>query len=177
MRSWTAEDAPAHFLAVEENRAHLQPWLPWAERSTKPEHSLQYIQLTQALAAKGEAIHLGIFYEGRVIGGAGLHDCNVSVRSASVGYWITKDFEGQGIMRRCLSRMLDFAFDSWNLQRLELRCAAGNVRSAALAQRLGFVQEGILRRAYSRQGVAEDLLVMGLLCEEWEAQRLGGNNL
>lgn len=169
MRSWTAEDAPAHFLAVEENRAHLRPWLPWAERSTKPEHSAQYIQLTQALAAKGEAIHLGIFYAGRVIGGAGLHDCDARVRSASVGYWIAKDFESRGIMRQCLSRLVDFAFDSWGLQRLELRCAKGNVRSAALAQRLGFVQEGMLRRAYSRQGAAEDLLVMGLLREEWKS--------
>lgn len=170
MRSWTAEDAAAHFLAVDENRAHLQPWLPWAGRTTKSEHSAQYIQLTQALAAKSEAIHLGIFYAGRVIGGAGLHDCNASVRSASIGYWIAKDFEGRGFMRRCLSRLLDFAFDSWGLQRLELRCAKGNARSAVLAQRLGFVQEGLLRRAYSRAGVAEDLVVMGLLREEWKGQ-------
>lgn len=167
MRSWTAEDAPAHFQAVEENRTHLQPWLPWAERSTKPEHSVQYIQLTQALATKSEAIHLGIFYVGRVIGGAGLHDCDARVRSASVGYWIAKDFEGRGMMRQCLSRLVDFAFNSWGLQRLELRCAKENVRSAALARRMGFTQEGVLRRAYCREGIAEDLLVMGLLKEEW----------
>ena len=167
MRSWTADDAAAHFQTVEENRAHLKPWLPWAERSTKPEHSAQYIQLTQALAMKGEAVHLGIFLQGRVIGGAGLHDCNPRVRSASVGYWIAKDLEGRGIMGRCLSRLLDFAFDSLGLQRLELRCAVGNVRSAALAERLGFAQEGVLRRAHSREGNLEDLLVMGLLREEW----------
>jgi ribosomal-protein-serine acetyltransferase len=172
LRSWTAEDAPALFHAVEENRAHLSPWLPWVDLTTKQEHSATYIQQTLAMAVRDEAVHLGIFHQQCVIGSAGIHDRDMRVGSATIGYWIAKDFEGHGVMRRTLSRVIDFAFDTWALQRLELRCAASNVRSAALAQRLGFVQEGVLRRAHSREGGLEDLLVMGLLREEWNQNRL-----
>ena len=170
LRSWTAEDAPALFRAVDKNRTHLQPWLSWVERTTKPEHSATFIQQTLAMAARGEAVHLGIFHQQHVIGAAGLHDCNAQVRSAAMGYWIAAGFEGQGIMQRCLSRLVDFAFDTWGLQRLELRCAGSNDRSRGIAHRLGFVEEGVLRRAHWREGTAEDLVVMGLLNEEWRSR-------
>jgi len=170
LRSWTAEDAAALFRAVEENRAHLQPWLPWVSRTERVDNIATFIQHSMAVATTGEAIYLGLFYQGRVIGGAGLHDCNPQVRSASVGYWIAKEFEGRGVIKRSLARLLDFAFDTLGLQRLELRCAASNERSAALARRLGFVEEGMLRRGHWRETGVEDLVVMGLLKEEWSSR-------
>lgn len=168
MRSWSPEDAPALFRAVDESREHIRLWLPWVDETTKPEHSATYIQHALAMAESKQAMHFGIFHQQRVIGAMSLYDFEARwKRSAAVGYWVAKAWEGRGVMQQCLSRLVDFAFDSCGLQRLEIRYAASNGRSAALVKRLGFVQEGVLRQACWREGRAEDLVVAGLLKDEW----------
>ncbi len=169
MRSWATDDAPALFRAVDESREHIRPWLPWVDETTRPEHSAAYIQHALAMAESRTALHFGIFHQQRVVGAMSLYDFEMRWRrSAAVGYWIAKNWEGRGVMQRCLSRLVDFGFDTCGLQRLEVRYAASNLRSASLVQRLGFVQEGVLRQACWREGKAEDLVVAGLLKKEFK---------
>lgn len=56
LRSFTAEDAPALFRAVDESRAHLRPWLRWVDATTKQEHIMQFIQRTLQQLNNQEAL-------------------------------------------------------------------------------------------------------------------------
>lgn len=69
------------------------------------------------------------------------------LRSATVGYWLGAPHRGHGIMTEALNTIIDFAFDSagLGLTRLHWDSAVGNVGSAIVARRTGFVFEGVSR--------------------------------
>jgi ribosomal-protein-serine acetyltransferase len=56
------------------------------------------------------------------------------------------------------------------MNRIEIRCSAENIRSAAIPKRFGFTQEGRLRQRELRQERLHDFLIFGLLRSEWESK-------
>jgi ribosomal-protein-serine acetyltransferase len=75
-------------------------------------------------------------------------------------------------MTRAVSTLIGHAFGAWGLHRVEIRSAVGNDRSRALCERLGLVQEGVLREAEAFTDRYHDLVVYSVLAHEW-AQRQG----
>lgn len=66
---------------------------------------------------------------------------------------------GQGFGRDALSTVLDLALDEWNLDRVQLRCEAGNARAVTLYEGLGLGHEATLRDATYTGGVYTDQLL------------------
>ena len=64
---------------------------------------------------------------------------------------------------------MEWVFDDLAFNRIEIRCSAENLRSAAIPQRFGFKLEGHLRQAEMRNGKLHDFLIYGLLASEWSA--------
>lgn len=171
LRSYHVEDARDLFHAVNESRAHLRPWLIWVDSTTKQEHSLQFIQMSLQQQHSQEALALGIFYNRKIIGGIGMHQWDHVLEKAQLGYWISKEYEGQGIINKCMERFIDFIFDKVGLNKLEIHFIPSNKRSAATAERLGFKVEGVLRDSYVVNGVFTDIIITGLLKKEWHDKR------
>ena len=86
---------------------------------------------------------------------------------AEVGYWVSADSQGKGIMTRTLSFVVKHLFDTLSIDRLVLRILEGNTRSHSLAARLNFVQEGTLREGALLYGKAHDVVAYSLLRSEW----------
>ena len=59
------------------------------------------------------------------------------------------------------------AYEEWHLNRIEIRVAVGNVRSAAIPERIGFVKEGVLRQAERHGDEFKDNVVYSMLASEW----------
>src|SRR5579871_1333431 len=93
LRTYTAEDALPLFDAVCRARQHLHPWLPWVDTTTRLEHSQHFIQQALQQLKAQEALALGIFYDGQIIGGIGMHQWEHSLKRAQVGYWIAREYE------------------------------------------------------------------------------------
>jgi ribosomal-protein-serine acetyltransferase len=167
LRSFQAEDAAALFNAVDKSRSHLRPWLRWVDATTKPEHIQQFIQRTLQQLNNQEALELGIFYNRQIIGGIGMHEWDHFLKKAQVGYWISEEYEGKGIVYRSLTYFIDFLFAKPGLNKIEIQFMPSNMRSASIANRLGFKVEGIIRQSYFMNGKLEDLVITGLLKTEW----------
>lgn len=167
LRSFQPEDTAALFKAVDKSRAHLRPWLRWVDATTKPEHIQQFIQRTVHQLNTQEALELGIFYNRQIIGGIGMHEWDHYLKKAQIGYWISEEFEGKGIVHRSLTYFIDFLFTKPGLNKIEIQFMPANTRSANIAQRLGFKVEGIIRQSYFMNGRLEDLVITGLLKSEW----------
>ncbi len=167
LRSWQPGDAEALFAAVNSSRAHLTPWLNWVSSTTKEEHSLQFIRYTMQALENQEALALGIFFDGVVIGGIGMHQWNRTVKKAQIGYWIVKDYEGRGIIHKSLQQFIRFLFEKTGLNKIEIHFSPANGRSAKVAEKLGAKIEGVLRQSALRHGILEDIVVTGLLKSEW----------
>ncbi|MGE5333962.1 MAG: GNAT family N-acetyltransferase, partial [Nitrososphaerota archaeon] len=147
VRPYRLDDADAIFAAVEESRQHLWPWLPWVEQHQTIEDTREFILRTQAEWLLRENMTVGFFEagSGRYLGGSGLHVRGWNIPAFEIGYWIRASAEGHGYVAETVRLLADFAFESLGAQRVMIRCDARNTRSAAVAERLGFVREAHLR--------------------------------
>lgn len=167
LRPYEAGEAEELFAVINANRQHMGAWLGWVAGTTRPEHSLEFIEQSRRQIHEQQALSLGIFYDGRIIGGAGMYDWQQDIKLAQLGYWIARDYEGQGIVRRSVAGLVSYLFDVAGLNKMEIRYAPANKRSGYVAERLGFRVEGVLRQSSLRNGMPEDLVVTGLLRSEW----------
>ncbi len=70
-------------------------------------------------------------------------------------------------MTKACSALSSYAFDELELNRVEIRCATENKRSRAIPEKLRFTQEGIVRKAEWLYDHYVDLVVYGMLAEQW----------
>jgi ribosomal-protein-serine acetyltransferase len=168
LRNYQEEDAPVLFTVIDVNRQHLRPWLIWVDGTLKEEHSLEYIRAARQEQYDQKSMALGIFKNERLIGGMGMHQWDQQLKKAQIGYWLIKEAEGKGILNQCATTMLHYLFGQLQLNKIELHHLPGNVRSAAVARRLHFKVEGILRDSFLMNGKLNDLVINGLLRKEWQ---------
>lgn len=140
-------DGPALNAAILESLEELRPWMPWAKTAPTLEESEIHVRKNHAKFLAREDMPLLLFLKGTntVIGGSGLHRMDWSVPRFEIGYWLRSSFARQGYMTEAVAGITEFAFEVLGAKRVEIRCDANNVRSAAIPQRLGFTHEGTLR--------------------------------
>jgi len=140
-------DAEEIFRATEANRAYLREWLPWVDATRGPEDTRAFVLRSLEQARLSDGFQTRILYQGHFAGMAGYlyHDWK-NLRT-EIGYWLREDLQGRGIMTRAAKTLADFAFANLGMNRVEIRAATDNRRSRAVPERLGFVQEGVLREA------------------------------
>lgn len=160
-------DAEALFAVVDANREHLGRWLPWVERTRDAGHTRAFLEKVAANRSQGKTAAYGIWHGSELAGLIGLHDMDASNATAQIGYWIAGRFQGRGLVTRAVAALIRMAFRQLGLERIEIRCAAGNLRSQAIPKRLGFTFEGTLRSALRLGGGRADVRVYSLLREEW----------
>ncbi len=170
LRSFTSADAEALFETIEASRSHLRPWMKWVDHTTKLEEVHQFIQRGQTRLNQQTGIELGIFRHQQILGGIGMHDWDHTIKKAQIGYWIRPPYQGQGLMYRCSVRFINFLFEKPGLNKIEIHFMKSNLRSAALARRLGFQVEGLIRQSYAIHGRLEDIVITGLLKTEWKQE-------
>lgn len=106
------------------------------------------------------------------IGQADLMDINWIDRCATIGIVIgDKKNRGCGVGTEALALLCDYAFMRLGLQRVQLDVYSGNSRAITCYEHVGFVKEGIKRRARFVDGSFMDVILMSMLREEWEQRR------
>jgi RimJ/RimL family protein N-acetyltransferase len=103
---------------------------------------------------------------GELLGAMDLRDVRPRVRSATLGIWIARPFWNRGFGTDAVRTACRFGFREMGLQRVELHVHDDNPRGRRAYERVGFKEEGRLRRAHFVGGRHIDVLVMGLLAEE-----------
>ncbi len=89
-------------------------------------------------------------------------------RSAMIGYCLDDTAWGHGFATDAAGAMLQWAFNTLNLNRVQSGADTRNRASERVLEKLGFVREGTLREACIVHGVVSDDSVYGLLRREWE---------
>jgi len=168
MRKLTLDDAREVYAMIDKNRGHFDVWLPGVNDTNSKEKAEANIAKWEDEAKNRKSFILGIFKDGRYVGNIDLHDFYEEAKSASMGYWISEDAQGNGIVTGCARALISYAFDEMGLNRIRIYCATPNKKSRAIPERLGFVQEGVLREDYSIKGKIFDLAVYGMLKREWK---------
>ena len=161
-------DADELAALIAANRDHLSRWMPWAAASDL-DSTKAFIDLTLAQIANDDGFQTAMVRDSRIIGMVGFHGVDWAHRSTSVGYWLAEEQQGRGTMTRAVRALVEHAFTTWELHRVEIQAATGNPRSQAIPIRLGFTREGVLRGVEKVGDRYLDHVVFGMLAPEWRA--------
>lgn len=168
LRLVEADDAEGIYRVVVANREHLAQWLPWAGTSTL-ESIREFIGRARQQAESENGFQAVIVDgPGTVAGFVGFHSVDWMNRSTSLGYWLAENRQGRGTMTAAVRALTTLAFEEWGLNRVEIRVATGNARSAGVPERLGFTKEGVLREVERHADGFKDNVVYSMLAREWE---------
>ena len=97
----------------------------------------------------------------------GVHpQSDVYKKSAEIGYWIGEPHWGKGIATEATKQLVSYAFEQLDLVRLYAGVFSFNPASGRVMQKLGMIQEGLLRDHTYRWGKHEDLIAYGLLSSD-----------
>jgi ribosomal-protein-alanine N-acetyltransferase len=125
---------------------------------------------------KNEAIQFKVGIELRstelLIGTVCFVNWSKNDRCAEIGYDLSKEYWGKGFMAEALKVFMNYGFEDMNLNRIEATTNPKNERSKKLLNRLGFVQEGILRQKYRFRERFSDEIIFSMLRSEWEMKFL-----
>ena len=163
LRPLRADDALAHAAAFRDD-PDLGRVLGFP---TDPDE--EWVRARVAGAAERDGFELAVTtggsdaLEGVVI----VHHVEPDHGRAELGFWVLHDVRGRGLGARAVALVVDWLFAEAGLRRIELRTSPDNRGAQALAQRLGFTHEGVMRRRDVERGVAVDVVWFGLLREEW----------
>ncbi len=164
LRKLRMEDLDEVWALVDAERDRLGVWMPWVEGTTTIDDQRAWLE--SVVRDESNLDGLGIFVEGRYAGGTGIALDEFGM-SGDIGYWIATEYEGRGLVTRAVRAMVDIGFRDLGLHRIVIRAGAENRRSRTIPERLGFTPEGVARGAGRGSGGFYDLVVYGLLEDEW----------
>jgi ribosomal-protein-serine acetyltransferase len=171
LRPFEEADAEELFALTDNNRAHLERWLPWVPFTTSPADSLAFIRITRRQLEDDAGMQLALVEaDGAIAGVAGFHGFDRPNRATTIGYWLAADRQGRGLMTAAVRALIHHAFGERGLHRIEISAAVENTRSRAVPERLGFREEGVRRQAERHGDRWLDLVVYALLAPEWRSR-------
>ena len=145
---------------------YVHTMLSWVVPSTSTD---QY----DASPFHGHSVCFGMVPAGmtRAVGLFQLRSLETGFARAEWGFAMGSAFWGSGLFVAGAAHVLDFAFDTVGVLRLEARAAVINGRGNGALRKIGAVQEGVLRRSFFRHGQYYDQVMWSMLAEEWHRKR------
>lgn len=150
------------------DRAHLREWLTWVDMMQDETFISRFIEGSMERNRMGAEYAFAIRYLGNTVGRIGVFKIDLQHHSGEIGYWLGSGAVGKGIASSACQALIGFSFEQLGLNRLEIRCGTGNIRSQTIPERLGFRKEGTLRQAERIRGDYQDLYLYALLKDEWK---------
>ncbi len=145
LRQLKATDSIDIFNIIDGQREYLGKWLPFVEFTKKVSDTKSFVDsIVSAVDDKFEYVFT-IRKQDQFIGLIGFKDTDRLNRKTEIGYWISKNYQGQGIVSRSVAKLCHFAFEELAMNRIQIKCAVENTASIKIPERLGFQFEGIER--------------------------------
>lgn len=168
LRELNQRDRKVIFDVVNYNRVYLKRWLPWLDYTKTSHRYVAMIKAWQQNIELGTGMELGLFYQNQFIGMCGFTTIDPNSRRGQIGYWISKDFEGHGLMRKSVEAVVSHGFKVLHLNRIEIVCGENNFRSRKLPESLNFTQEGLMKEYEFLYDHFHDCILYRMLKSEWQ---------
>jgi ribosomal-protein-serine acetyltransferase len=160
-------DYQSIYYAIDHNRNHLRKWLPFIDFTKSSKDTLAFVKSVVDDVERRQEVFT-IWVEGEFAGLIGLKDIDYLNRRVEIGYWLVEQMIGKGIMTLSVDKLVEFVFETLQMNRVQIKCGVGNTKSSAIPKRIGFQLEGIERQGEKHAEKYIDLEVYSLLQKEWE---------
>lgn len=167
LRPLLKRDARKLQLLLEADRTWLSPWEATTPGIRYPVNARSMVSNLLYHQKKQSGLAYVIEYEGKIVGQ--LNVANIlhgSVSSATIGYWVSREFAGRNITPYAVALAIDHLFDSIQLHRVEIDIRPENVASLRVVEKLQLRKEGLKERFIHIDGGWRDHLVFAITREE-----------
>jgi RimJ/RimL family protein N-acetyltransferase len=158
-----ARFAPGWVRAFDEDPQLAVDW--GIEETMADELARKWLAEHAELWAKGEGRHFAVVEPGAdgFLGGVNFHNIRSDHHRAEIGFWLAPWARGRGVGTGAIGAACEWAFDRWQLERIEMTTLPDNDAALALAAKLGFTREGLLRQRNHERGKQVDIVMLGVL--------------
>ncbi len=167
LRQFDVADAETMFNLILQNRTHLDTWLRWSGRIQTLHDTQALIERFAEKSRQGDGFHAGLWYKNELAGGVVCHFINRESNKTEIGYWLGERYVGYGLVTRACRGVITYLFEHEKMHRVEIQAAVENLRSRAIAERLGFALEGIKRQSDWLTNRYADHAMYSVLAHEW----------
>ena len=174
LRRFHRRDVDEMTSAVLSSLPDLERYLPWAHRGYGRDDAAAYIRDSVQAWKERRAFDFAIRFRDN----PRVHIGNISIwhvsrlgRTGEIGYWIRSDHTTNGVATEATQAMMEAGFDRLALHKIVLRIAVGNRASERIAEKLGFVREGVLREELLIKGKWTDHTLYSILEHEFAAAK------
>ena len=170
--------SPAHHAELERNGGEAEIWRWMTFPQNEPGEAVRgWCALVGAMQARGEAVAFVIVEvaSGEAVGGTVLFDYSEAHKRMEIGYtWHAPRVWRTAVNTETKQLLLQHAFETLAMNRVQLKTDARNERSQAAIARLGAVREGVRRsHMVMPDGWVRDTVMFSIIAAEWPAVRAG----
>ena len=164
LEPWHAEQ---YLKTIDRCREHLKAEILSPHTVFTVDDARQLLQsIADAHAADDQHLY-GMWLAGELVGVVRLFNFDTGMRTCEIGVWVAPEFQGRGLVTKACRAVIAWAFQVRGMARVQWRNSTTNVRSSAVARRLGMTMEGLLRSSWEVGGVRKDNEVWSVLADEW----------
>ncbi|MGH3072816.1 MAG: GNAT family N-acetyltransferase [Gaiellaceae bacterium] len=162
LRPPTADDVPAVEAACQD--PEIPRWIPMIPRPYTAESAREFVDWSRERTEAGDHSFVIVSAAGGELLGAIGMSVNARMRNGHVGYWVAAHARRTGVASGALRLLASWALGEGGFGRLELVTDPDNHASQAVAEKVGFRREGILRSHIEhRDGRRRDSVMFSLL--------------
>ncbi len=147
---------------VSRQRDYLSEWLAWPSHAESESFFHCFIKRSLHDYADGKSLVCAMISQHQLVGNVSLNTINRDLGKVDIGYWLSREHQGKGIVTKSVTKLVDLAFTGFDMQKAEISVAVDNQSSRAVCERLGFRLEGVITRAENINGRVLDHAVYGL---------------
>ena len=160
-------DANAIFEIINQQRDYLREWLPFIDYTKQAGDTRAYILSIYDRPYDRRDMVFSIWFNGNIVGLMGLKGTDRDNHKTEIGYWLSQDMQGKGIITKSCYRLSQYLFDNLAMNRIQIRVGILNKKSKNIPIRLGFKFEGIERCGELLLSGYTDLEVYSMLKSEF----------
>lgn len=164
-------DAEPLFDLVDQNRAHLKPWMPWVDATATVQNERQFIEQMLTKQAHGTVFIATVIVDGEVAGMIDIHNIDAVRHNGQIGYWLGQAYTGRGVMTKSLERLEEIAFTELDLHKIQLGADVDNQASRAVAKRRRYHLDATLPDNIFVNETYRDEAIYSLTVDEWSKRR------
>jgi ribosomal-protein-serine acetyltransferase len=165
LKELAAADAQVIFGTIDAQRSYLGEWLPFVPLTTDVSFTEAFVNTYVGSPRNNPTFT--IWYKGAFAGLIGFKDSDYDNEKTEIGYWLSEAFQHKGIVTLACQKLIEFAFDELQMNRIQIKVAEANTKSRSIPERLGFCLEGIERCGEKHANGYFDLCVYSLLKSEY----------
>ena len=144
------------------NYDYLKQWLAWPDLCKSADDFKQFAKRSLHDYADGKSLTCALFYQDQLVGNISFNDIDHKLKKVTIGYWLSADHQGKGIITRACQHLIQYAFNELYMQKIQISAAKDNLASRSVCERLNMTLEGVITHAEKIDGRILDHAVYGL---------------